>query len=45
MQALELRLWPDQHPLRQFEGALTMELLSKLEVRPYGGRMQPRAAA
>lgn len=32
-QAFELRLWPDQHPLRQFEQQLSFELLRKLEDR------------
>lgn len=32
-QAFELRLWPDQHPLRQFEQQLSYELLRKLEDR------------
>ena len=32
-QAFELRLWPEQHPLRQFEGQLSHELLRKLEER------------
>lgn len=32
-QAFELRLWPDQHPLRQFEHQLSPELLRKLEDR------------
>ncbi|KAL0039926.1 hypothetical protein WJX77_011783 [Trebouxia sp. C0004] len=31
--AFELRLWPHQHPLRQFEGILAQELLFKLEDR------------
>ncbi|PRW32956.1 activating signal cointegrator 1 complex subunit 3 isoform B [Chlorella sorokiniana] len=31
--AFELRLWPDQHPLRQFEQQLSYELLRKLEDR------------
>eukprot|EP00879_Flechtneria_rotunda_P031132 GHRR01033984.1.p1 GENE.GHRR01033984.1~~GHRR01033984.1.p1 ORF type:complete len:725 (+),score=211.87 GHRR01033984.1:283-2457(+) len=31
--SLELRLWPDQHPLRQMEAALTPELLWKMEER------------
>jgi activating signal cointegrator complex subunit 3 len=30
-QCLELRLWPEQHPLRQVEAALTPELLWKME--------------
>lgn len=30
---LELRLWPEQHPLRQVEAALTPELLWKMEER------------
>lgn len=33
MQAFELRLWPHQHPLRQFEGILAQELLFKMEDR------------
>ena len=33
VQAFELRLWPDQHPLRQFEQQLSYELLRKLEDR------------
>ena len=33
LQAFELRLWPDQHPLRQFEGILAQELLFKMEDR------------
>ena len=32
-QAFELRLWPHQHPLRQFEGILAQELLFKMEDR------------
>ena len=32
-QAFELRLWPEQHPLRQFEQQLSYELLRKLEDR------------
>eukprot|EP00887_Chlorella_sp_A99_P000213 scaffold13.g213.t1 len=32
-EAFELRLWPEQHPLRQFEGQLSLELLRKLEDR------------
>eukprot|EP00775_Hariotina_reticulata_P011234 gene11234-11383_t len=31
--ALELRLWPEQHPLRQMEAALSPELLWKMEER------------
>lgn len=34
--AFELRLWPEQHPLRQFEQALPFELLRKLEDRQLG---------
>lgn len=30
-QAFELRLWPHQHPLRQFGNALSLDLLNKLE--------------
>ena len=33
MQAFELRMWPHQHPLRQFEGILAQELLFKMEDR------------
>ena len=33
MQCFERRLWPHQHALRQFEGALAPELLHKLEER------------
>lgn len=33
LQAFELRLWPEQHPLRQFEQQLRHELLRKLEDR------------
>jgi activating signal cointegrator complex subunit 3 len=33
VQCLELRLWPEQHPLRQVEAALTPELLWKMEER------------
>lgn len=33
LQAFELRLWPEQHPLRQFEQQLPFELLRKLEDR------------
>lgn len=33
VQAFEKRLWPHQHPLRQFEGELKPELLSKIEDR------------
>ena len=33
VQAFELRLWPHQHPLRQFEGLLAQELLFKMEDR------------
>ena len=33
VQAFELRLWPHQHPLRQFEGILAQELLFKMEDR------------
>lgn len=33
LQAFELRLWPHQHPLRQFEGILAQELLFKMEDR------------
>ncbi len=33
MQAFEVRLWPHQHPLRQFEGILAQELLFKMENR------------
>lgn len=33
MQALELRMWPHQHPLRQFEGVLGPELIYKMEDR------------
>ena len=33
MQAFERRLWPHQHPLRQFEGELKPELLMKIEDR------------
>ena len=32
-QCFERRLWPHQHALRQFEGALPVELLWKLEER------------
>ena len=31
--AVELRLWPHQHPLRQFEGQISPELLWKIEDR------------
>lgn len=30
---MERRLWPHQHPMRQFEGVLSPEVLSKLEDR------------
>ncbi|KAL4422681.1 hypothetical protein ABPG75_008878 [Micractinium tetrahymenae] len=44
--AFELRLWPEQHPLRQFEGSLPFELLRKLEDRQLGldqlADMEPR---
>ena len=33
VQAFELRMWPHQHPLRQFEGILAQELLFKMEDR------------
>lgn len=33
--ALELRLWPHQHPLRQFDSVLTQDILGKLEVRVF----------
>ena len=33
LQAFELRLWPHQHPLRQFDTLLSHELLWKLEDR------------
>ena len=33
LQAFELRLWPHQHPLRQFDTLLSHELLWKLEER------------
>ncbi|CAG9467191.1 unnamed protein product [Pedinophyceae sp. YPF-701] len=29
--AFERRLWPSQHPLRQFDGALTFEVMNKVE--------------
>lgn len=32
-QALELRQWPESHPLRQMESLLTPELLYKMEER------------
>ncbi|GJP66452.1 hypothetical protein CLOP_g23384 [Closterium sp. NIES-67] len=31
--AVDQRIWPHQHPLRQFEGVLTQEVLFKLEDR------------
>ena len=31
LQAFELRLWPHQHVLRQFEHAVSPQVLSKLE--------------
>ena len=31
--AVDRRIWPDQHPLRQFETVLRPELLMKLEER------------
>jgi hypothetical protein len=33
VQAVERRLWPHQHPMRQFETVLAPEVLSKLEER------------
>lgn len=33
VQALELRQWPEAHPLRQMEALLTPELLYKMEDR------------
>jgi len=33
LQAFERRLWPHQHPLRQFEGELKPEVLMKIEDR------------
>lgn len=35
LQAFEKRLWPHSHALRQFERALSPELLSKLEDRGF----------